>query len=216
MGTTPHPDAAPRRALPGPGATSAQGRRLAAMVVATGLALAGCASNPAPTAPGPGPAPTATVEEATVEWTGTVCGALVPVVEALRTPPTPDPSDPAATKQAYSSYLTRALQEAEQALQELTAAGPPPVEGGEQIAQDVREQVTELRDDLAEARAQVDKADPNDSAAVGEAVTAVGNVLGALGNSAQALTTISGDPRLEPAFRQAPSCAQLRTIGTPS
>ncbi|MHA6793789.1 hypothetical protein ACVGVM_09775 [Pseudonocardia bannensis] len=185
------------------------------MVVATGLALAGCASDPAPTVTDPGPATTAPAEGASVEWTGTVCSALVPVVEALRTPPAPDLADPAATKQAYSSYLAQALQEAERAVQDVTAAGPAPVEGGEQIAREVREQVTQLRDDLAEARAQVDQADPGDPAALGRAVTALGNTLASLGNSAQALTAVADNPRLEPAFRQAPSCQQLREIGTP-
>lgn len=195
---------------------AARGHLLAALVAATGLALAGCASDPVPTAPAPEPTPTVTMEEETVNWTGTVCSALIPVVEAVRTPPAPDLADPAATQRAYSSYLDDARQQAERALEEINAAGPPPVEGGEQLAQDVRDQVADMRDDLAEARAQVDRADPNDPAAIGQAVAAAGNVLGSLGNSAQAVSAISGDPRLAPAFREAPSCAQLRTIGAPS
>ena len=145
-----------------------------------------------------------------MEWTGTVCGALIPVVEALRRPPALDPANTAVTQRAYGSYLGDARQKAERALGEVTAAGPPPVEGGEQLAQNVRNQVVDLRDDLAEARAQVERADPNDAVAVGQAVAAAGNVLSSLGNSTQALSTVSGDPRLEPAFREAPSCAQLR------
>ncbi len=186
-------------------------RPFAALVAATGLALAGCASDPVPTAPEPEPTPTATVTQEAVEWTGTVCGALIPVLEALRTPPAVDPADTAATQRAYSSYLGDARQKAERALEEVRAAGPPPVEGGEQLAQGVRNQVAEMRDDLAEARAQVDRADPNDPVAIGQAVAATGNVLSSLGNSTQALSTVSDNPRLEHAFREAPSCAQLRT-----
>ena len=201
MDTTSHRGPGPRR------------RPLAALVAATGLVLAACASDPAPvpTAPEPEPTPTVTVEEGAVEWTGRVCSALIPVVEALRMPPALDPADPAATQRAYSSYLGDARQKAERALEEVTAAGPPPVEGGEQLAQEVRNQVANLRDDLAEARAQVDRVDPRDPAAIGQAVAAAGNVLSSLGNSTQALSPVSGDPRLEPAFREAPSCAQLRT-----
>jgi hypothetical protein len=70
-----------------------------------------------------------------------------------------------------------------------------------------------LRQDLAEARAQLAAADPNDAGALGAAIAAVGNVLGSLGNTAQAVGDVAADPRLRPAFEQAPACEQLRSIG---
>jgi hypothetical protein len=190
---------------------------LAALAAAAGLAVAGCAEADVPTAPGPGPQPAPTApDEATVAWTDSVCSALVPVVDALRTPPPVDFTDAAATREAYLSYIDSALQRAEQAVHEVDAAGPPPVEGGDELVQDVRNQVTDLRADLAEARQQVEAADPNDLAAIGQAVAAAGNVLGSLGNSAHAAGVLSADPRLRPAFEQAESCERLATIGDPS
>jgi hypothetical protein len=179
--------------------------------------LAGCGEADAPTAPEPDaqPVPSAP-DDATIAWTDSVCGALVPVVDALQTPPPIDFTDPAATREAYLAYIDAAVQRAEQAVQEVGGAGPPPVEGGDELAQDVREQVTDLREDIAEARQQIEAADPSDVAALGQAVSAVGNVLGSLGNSAHASGTIAADPRLRPAFEQAESCEQLTTIGSPS
>lgn len=191
-------------------------------VTAAGLVLAGCANDTMPTAPAPIPQPvpapteTAPADEPAVAWTGTICTALVPVVDSLRTPPPVDFTDPAGTRQAYLAYIDGALQRSEQAVHEVNGAGAPPVEGGEELAQNVRDQVSDLRKDLADARARLEAADPGDVAAIGQAVAAAGNVLGSLGNSAQAVGEISADPRLRPAFEQAESCQQLRTIGNSS
>jgi hypothetical protein len=191
-------------------------RAIAALATTAGLVVTGCAEQAVPTAPQaePQPAPT-TAGEATIAWTDSVCSALVPVVDALRTPPPVDFTDAAATREAYLSYIDEALRRAEQAVQDVEDAGPPPVAGGDELAQDVRDQVTDLRDDLAEARQQVDAADPNDPAAIGQAVAVAGDVLGSLGNSAHAAGVIAADPRLRPAFEQAESCDQLASIGDP-
>lgn len=104
-----------------------------------------------------------------VQWADTVCGALVPVVDRLKAPPGFDLTAPAATRDAYSSYLGAALAATDGAQQTITAAGPAPVDGGDQVAQKVRDQVTELRNDLSDAKDQVDRADPNDANALGRA-----------------------------------------------
>ncbi|MDQ3764187.1 MAG: hypothetical protein M3460_22175 [Actinomycetota bacterium] len=191
--------------------TRARRRPLAVLAAAAGLALAGCGSDLDPTAPA-SPAPPVAPQEQTVRWTDSVCSALVPVVDRLGAPPAFDLTAPAATRQAYSTYLAEAQAAAERALESVSAAGSPPVEGGEQIANEVRSDIAELRDDLADARTQVDQADPNNAVAFGRAVVAASNVLGALANNAQALGALDGNPRLDAAFEQAQSCQQLRAI----
>ncbi|MEJ7744415.1 MAG: hypothetical protein WKF73_18855 [Nocardioidaceae bacterium] len=42
-------------------------------------------------------------------------------------------TDPAAAQRVYSSYLGEAQAKADQALQEVTAAGAPPLAAGEQL-----------------------------------------------------------------------------------
>jgi hypothetical protein len=86
------------------------------------------------------------------------------------------------------------------------------VEGGEQIANEVRSDIKDISDDLADAKTQIDQADPNNVTAMGRAVVAASNVLGALANNAQALGALDGNPRLDAAFEQASSCKQLREI----
>ncbi len=197
-------------------------RRLVVIAATAGVALAGCATEAVPvTAPSPGPATSAAApatvapSEQAVQWTDSVCAALVPVVDALDNPPAFDVTAPAATRDAYTGYLGRAQAAADGAVQGVTAAGAAPVEGGDQVAADVRANVTELRDDLAAAHTQLEQTDVNDPNAVGRAVVTAGNLAGALGNSAQTLSALDGDPRLDAAFSQAASCERLRAIRTP-
>jgi hypothetical protein len=182
-----------------------------------GLAVAGCgqetAPTPAPTTPQAGDA--TAVSQQTVQWTDSVCSALVPVTESLASPPGFDLTAPAATRDAYLAYLTQAQTATDQALESITAAGAAPVDGGEQVTEEVRSDVTELRDDLADARTQLEQADADNPAAIGRSVVAAGNIVGAVGNSAQALSALDGNPRLDAAFEQAESCQRLRAVPTP-
>jgi hypothetical protein len=195
-------------------------RWIAATAAAVGVTLAGCGSTaeqvaPPSTAPPPAAAAPAMGPPSAraVAWTDSVCGALVPVVENLVDPPGFDITAPAATRDAFSAYLAQAQAAAGQALEDVTDAGAAPVDGGAEVAEEVRSDVIELRDDLADARSQVEQADPDDPAAIGRAVVAAGNIVGAITNSAQALAAIDGDPRLDAAYAQADSCERLRAIG---
>ncbi len=190
----------------------ARGRRrpLTVLAAVAGLALAGCGLDRDPATATPAPVP----QEQTVQWTDSVCSALVPVVDRIGSPPEFDLTAPAATQQAYSGYLAEAQAETKRALDSVSSAGLPPVEGGEQIANEVRSDIRDIGDDLADAKKQIDQADPNSVAAIVRAVVAAGNVVGALANNAQALGALDGNPRLDAAFEQARSCEQLREIKT--
>jgi hypothetical protein len=195
---------------------------LVALAAAAGLALAGCATDApvAADAPGPAPAPAGEGTDGTagpeaVAWTGSVCEALVPVAQTLRTPPEIDVTAPQTAQQAYRDYLLQARTQAEQAQQQLSTLGAPPVEDGEELVQDVQEQVADLREDVTEALGRVEAADPNNPLAIGEAVVAGGNVLGAVGNNVQAVGALTDEPELRNAFEQAPACAELRDAGNP-
>jgi hypothetical protein len=193
-------------------------RQLAVLGAAAGLVLTGCGSAP-PAAPAAPPTGTVAVEPATaeaVQWTDSVCGALVPVVESLGNPPEFDVTTPAANRDAFAAYLAQAQAAADRALEAVTQAGAAPVNGGAEIAEEVRSDITELRDDLADARSHIEQADANDPVAIGRAVVAAGNVVGAAANSAQALSAIDGDPRLDAAYAEAESCERLRNIDFPT
>ena len=190
--------------------------RASLLLGAAALSVTACGigAEPAPPpAPAPAPPPAtapAAPAPAAVAWTGSVCDAVALVVATLKAPPPVDQNAWPPTRQAYLGYLDQAVARTDSALLALTSAGPPPVENGQQLADQVRTQLDELRADLTQARADLAGADPNNPAALGPAVAAASNVLGSFGNSAQAVGAIAMDERLRPAFEQAPACGPLR------
>ena len=115
----------------------------------------------------------------------------------------------AATRQAYINYLSNARNAAQQAIDRLSAVGAPPVDNGQQIVDQTRTQLTQLRKDLDDALAQLNRANPQDPGAIGLAVGAADNMIGALGNRTQVLATLYTDSQLRAAINQAPECQNL-------
>ena len=193
------------------------GRQFAAVMVGAALTVAGCASNDStpgaasaqpspPAANSPSPA---TLQPATLQWVDSTCQALRPAFDQLGTPPRLDVNNLAATRQAYLTYLGNARNATQQAIERLTLVGVPPVANGQQILDQTRNQLTQLRNDLDDAVAQLNRADPNDAGAVGLAVGAASNVMGALGNRVQVLAALAQDPQLRAAINQTPECQNL-------
>lgn len=199
--------------------SAASGRRLAVVVAAAGLTVAGCASNTqAPSASSPQPPARSPAESppmlpapqpATLQWMNSTCQALRPAFDQLGTPPRPDVNDLPAMRQAYLTYLENARNAAQQAIDRLSSVGAPPVANGQQVLDQTRNQLTQLRTDLDDALAQLRQADPHDISAVGRAVGAAGNVMGALGNRVQVLASLASDPQLRAAINQTPECQNL-------
>jgi hypothetical protein len=175
--------------------------------------LVACGAEPAPPpAPSPTVAPTTTAAaaEPTVAWIGAACTAVAPVLTTLGAPPQIDPNSLPETRQAYLNYLDQAIGQADTALQGLVAAGPPPIEGGQQLADQLRTQLSDLRADLTDARSALATADPGNPGSLLPALNAARDALAALGNAAQAIGTVLADQRVRSAFDQAPACAALR------
>lgn len=191
--------------------------RIAVMVAAAGLAVAGCASDtqapraasPNPSAPSESPPSLPAPQPATLQWMNSTCQALRPAFDQLGTPPRPDVNDLPAMRQAYLTYLENARNTAQQAIDRLSSGGAPPVANGQQILDQTRNQLTQLRKDLDDALTQLRQADPHDVSALGRAVGAAGNVMGALGNRVQVLASLASDSQLRTAITQTPECQNL-------
>jgi hypothetical protein len=195
-------------------------RQLGVLVAAAGLAVAGCANNASP-APSPAPAPPAVTlttpaqpQPATLDWARSMCRSLQPAFDRLGAPPQPDLGNLAATRQAYIDYLGNARNAVQQAIDQLPSVGAPPVDNGQQVLDNMRNQLIQLREDLDDAVAQLNRADPNDVGATALAVSAAINVLGAHGNRAQVLGDLALDPQLSAAVNQTPECQNLTGTNT--
>jgi hypothetical protein len=188
-------------------------RRPLAILAAAGLVVTGCANNPAgaPSSP-PAVASTLPAEPQTaavIDWTKLMCQALDPAFD-LGTAPQPDFGNPAATRQAYIDYLSNARNVAQQAIDRFSSLGPAPVANGQQVFDNMHNQLVQLRKDLDDALARLNQADPNDAAQVGLALgAAASNILGALGNRLQVFGSFVTDPQLRTAVEQTPECQNL-------
>lgn len=143
-----------------------------------------------------------------------MCQALSPAFDGLGPLPRPDLSNLAATRQTYIDYLSKARNAAQQAIDQLSSVGPAPVDNGQQVLNNMRDELVEVRNDLDEALAQLNRASPNDVGASGLALGAAGNVLGALGDRAQVLANLVTDPQLRAAINQTPECRSLTEVNT--
>jgi hypothetical protein len=176
-------------------------------VVALAGALASCGTDAPPAA---APTPTLSPLEQAQVWTETVCGALDPVIGHLAAPPAFEVKQPLATQQAYGAYLAEGLARTDAARAAIAAAGPAPVANGDQIAEQVRGNVADLRANLVEAKAEIDRTDPGDTGSLGHTLVGATGVIGALLNGAQVARTLHSDPVLGDAYDRSPTCAQLR------
>jgi hypothetical protein len=184
-------------------------RRLAVLIAAAGLAAAGCANASDTPPPGASPAPQAGPQPATLDWARSMCQTLDPAFDRLGAPPQPDLGNLAATRQAYIDYLSNARNATQQAIDQLPSVGAPPVDNGQQVLDNMRNQLSQLREDLDDAVAQLNRADPNDAGSIALAFSAAGNVLGALGNRTQVLGDLALDPQLRAAINQTPECQNV-------
>ena len=176
-------------------------RPLAVLVAVIGLTVGACANNtsnaagPASTTSSPpvmtsaAPAP---AQPTINSWAKSMCQALGFAFLQLGSPPEPDFTNPAATRQAFGTYLSNAANATQQAIDLLSSVGAPPVDNGQRILDQMRTQLTQLRGNLNEMATQLNRASPND-------VGAIGNVVGLFG-------TLTNDPQLRAAIDQTPEC----------
>jgi hypothetical protein len=190
-------------------------RPLAVAVLAAGLMVAGCGGNasnaPAASSTPPSvPAVTSTApaqpQPSTRAWATSICQTVTSTLAQLGAPPQADNNNPTATRQAYADYLSRASNGVQQAMDRLTSIGPPPVANGQQIFDQLRTQLTQLRDSLNNAATQLKAANPNDAAALGPAFGAAGNAVALLG-------TLTSNEELRAAFDQTPECHNVPGMG---
>jgi len=190
-------------------------RPLAVAVLAAGLMVAGCggnASNAPATSSAPPPAPAVTStppgqpQPSARAWATSICQTVTSTLAQLGAPPQADNNNPTATRQAYADYLSRAGNAVQQAMDRLASIGAPPVANGQQIFDQLRTQLTQLRDSLNNAATQLKAANPNDAAALGPAFGAAGNAITLIG-------TLTSNPELRAAFDQTPECHNVPGMG---
>lgn len=144
-----------------------------------------------------------------VAWVDDVCGALLPFVETASTQPDINPSDPVAAVEGLSDYLGQAVDGLDSAIDGMAAAGPSPVDGGDEVVERLTEALTSFRTSFADAKTAVDAVDTSDTLGLVEALPKAVEPLEAIANVEDPTADLRNNPELNAAAEQAPNCQQL-------
>jgi hypothetical protein len=192
-------------------------------LVAAALSVAGCSSViPGTAAPagaggasgsaGGGAASSAPAgTDDPVAWVDQVCGALVPLVDATKTPPDFNSSDPDKLLEGLSKTFDSLSTGAGSALDGLNKVGPSPTPNGDKVVEQLKTTLTALQKTSSDAKQGIDKINLNDPSSLGELEKTLSS--SDLENLPDPTKDLQSDPELEAASKQAPNCKKIELTG---
>ncbi len=186
---------------------------LLAAAVVTVLLGTGCTTLvpglPAPSGAAPAAGPAVPIQTDPVAWMDQICRALQPVITLQEDQPRLDPANPRDSVAALSSYLGDAGTATDGAITGMAAAGPSPIEGGDQAVSALTGTLTTFRDSTREAKTKIDAIDTSDRRALATELPAAVQPLTALANLPNPAAGLGSNPELDRAAAQAPQCRQI-------
>ena len=188
---------------------------LVPLVAAALFGAAGCASlipgTPSSTgsggaaAPGGGSAPASTTDDPVV-WVDQVCGALIPFVEAATTEPPLDSNNPTELVTGLSTFFGTVGEAAGTAAQGVQAAGPSPVEGGDELVTNLTTTLTSIQTSFQGAKTAIDSSG-GDPTALTEALAPLEQL-----STQDPTADLLNNAELNAAAEQAANCNQLKSL----
>ena len=146
----------------------------------------------------------------TLAWVDQVCGSLLPFIRAAGSPPEPaGASNPASLVQNITDYLEEVEDAADSAISGMADAGPSPVEGGDQIVDQLSGNLSTARDSYRTARTRIEAVDINDPQELRTELPAAIAPLEQLSNLPDPTAELRGSPELRQAGEQAANCQQI-------
>lgn len=190
----------------------------AAAALLAALFAGGCATSVAGTpSADPAPQPTSGPGADPAAWADKVCGALVTYWTPMTQGALPDfkqDTTEEAIKKRLSDYLGTVTTAIDQGQQQLKAAGPSPVTGGDDLVKSYIDAMTRNGRTVADAKAEVDSVDPKNAPAFQQKLDSADEKLKTFA-APQGLDKLGNTPRLVRAIEKAPKCGEYRTITSP-
>ncbi len=193
------------------------GTALLSTAVATVLLGSGC-SSVIPSAPTAEPAATSSAAAGSapadadgVAWMDKICAAMLPAVKVRADAPALDGSgDPQSRLAGLSQYLDKASTAVDGAITEMAAAGPSPIEGGDQAVAALTTTLGSFRDSAREAKTKIDAIDTSNPQALATDLPAAVAPLAELASTPNPASQLDNNPELEAAAKAAPQCQQVQ------
>ena len=165
---------------------------------------AGSGGGSAPADGGSAPAST----DDPVAWVDQVCGALIPFVEAATTEPPLDSSNPNELVTGLSTFFGTVGDAAGTAAEGVQAAGPSPVDGGDELVTNLTTTLTSIQTSFNGAKEAIDSSG-GDPTALTEALAPLEQL-----STEDPTADIYNNPELNAAAEQAANCNQLKSFTT--
>jgi len=187
---------------------------LATAAVATVLLGSGCTTLvpglPAPSGASSGTAaPSAPVETDGVAWMDKICGAMLPAVQTMSTQPPLNSGNPATMVDGLSTYLEKASTAVDGAITGMAAAGPSPIQGGDEAVAALTTTLSTFRDKAKEAQGKIDAIDTSNSRALATELPKAIEPLTELASLPNPAAELESNPELDAAAEKAPKCQQV-------
>jgi hypothetical protein len=186
---------------------------LVTAAVATVLLGAGCTTLvpglPAPSGAAPAVGTAVPTETDPVAWMGKICTAMLPALKTRSTQPKLDTANPRDTIAALSTYLGETGTAVDGAINGMSAAGPSPIEGGDEAVRALTTTLTAFRDSVREAKTRIDAIDTSNTRALATELPKAIEPLTALSTLPDPAAELDGNPELDRAAAQAPECRQV-------
>jgi hypothetical protein len=147
-----------------------------------------------------------------VAWVDQVCGALLPFVRTAAAPPELEKApDAPALISAISDYLEQSRGAADSAINGIAAAGPSPVDGGDDVVAALSDTLQSFRTSFEDAQSRVESVDPNDPQSLLTDLPAAVTPLEQLSTLPDPTADLRRTPELDRASSQAANCRQIET-----
>jgi hypothetical protein len=144
-----------------------------------------------------------------VAWTDDVCGALSGFITAATAQPNLNQNDPAAMVKGLGDYLGSTTAALDTSIKGLDAAGPSPVDGGDEYVSRLKNTLTQIRTSFDTARTQLAAVDTSSPESLQTALPAAVAPLQELSNLADPTEGLQANEELRAAGEKAPNCKKL-------
>ena len=181
---------------------------LAAILLGAGCTVA-VPGLPAPSGASPAAGEAVPIESDPVAWMDKICTALLPAMKIRDTQPKLDTANPRDSVAALSSYLGETTTAVDGALNGMAAAGPSPIQGGDQAVAALSSTLTAFRDAASEAKTKIDAIDTSNPRSLATELPKAVQPLTALANLPNPAGELGSNPELDQAAAQAPKCQQV-------
>jgi len=147
-----------------------------------------------------------------VPWMDKVCDALATAGEEVSKKPNLDQSSPRALVEGLSGFLAAGATTLDHAAENLKAAGPSPIQGGDDAVNKITTAFGSASKAFQEAKSKIEQADTSNAESVAATLPEAAASLKNVPEDLKPLETLKSNPDLEAAYAKADNCRRIDAL----